>query len=145
MNRVVIERQPELIQWLCDRIGYVPSPYMQAIGSIGADNFLHGVVGFDGFNGASCQMHVAGEPGWMNRTILKAAFVHAFDKLNCACVLGAVPSGNAEALRLNLHLGFKTVATIPGAHPDGSLIIMCMYRHECRWLALRVPLDKVVH
>lgn len=134
MSKIVTDRQDELVRWLCERIGYTPTPSIRAIGSVGSDNVLHGVVGFDGFNGASCQMHVAGDPGWVNRAILHAAFDYPFNFAGCSVVLGVVPSGNAEALRFNERLGFRTVAVIPEAHPDGALVVMAMDREECRWL-----------
>lgn len=137
---LVNNNQELLVDWLCDRIGYVPTPYMRAIGSVGPDGNLNGVVGFDGFNGASVQMHVAGEPGWLDRAILRAAFHYPFVILDCAVVLGIVPSGNTAALRFNQDLGFTTVAIIPDAHPDGALILMQMRREECKWLKMRADM-----
>jgi hypothetical protein len=31
-------------------------------------------------------------------------------------------------------LGFREVASIPGAHPDGALHVLVMTKEECRWL-----------
>jgi RimJ/RimL family protein N-acetyltransferase len=93
------------------------------------------VVGFDGWNGSACEMHIAGEGSrWMSRELLFAAFDYPFNIGKCQIVLGRVPSGNTSAVRLNLHLGFKIEHTIRGAHPDGALHIMSMRREECRWL-----------
>lgn len=134
---LVNDQQGVLIDWLCSRIGYMPTPHMRAIGNINAAGSVCGVVGYDGFNGASVQMHVAGEPGWVDRAILRAAFHYPFVILGCRVVLGLVPSGNTVALQFNHDLGFTRVAEIPDAHPDGSLIVLQMRREECRWLKMR--------
>lgn len=123
-----------LTTWLCDRIGYVPTPNMRCIGRVSTQGHLMAVIGFDGWNGACCEMHVAGEGNWISRDLLFAAFDYPFNVGNCSLVIGRIPSGNKSALKLNLHLGFKVEHTIEGAHPDGSLVIMTMRRAECRWL-----------
>jgi RimJ/RimL family protein N-acetyltransferase len=106
-----------------------------------------GVVGFDGYNGASVMMHVYGEGNWVSRDLLKVAFDYPFNHLNCNLVMGLVPSGNKEALRMNRHLGFKVETTLEGAHPDGALILMVMRREECRWLKMkhRKDAEKALH
>jgi RimJ/RimL family protein N-acetyltransferase len=45
-----------------------------------------------------------------------------------------VPSGNKRALHFDKRMGFKEVARIKDAHPDGELIILSMRRDECRFL-----------
>ena len=126
--------QDILASWLCDRIGLKPTMDLRCIGRLdAAGRRIIGVIGYDGWNGASVQMHVAGEGNWVNRAILYAAFDYPFRVCNVDMVLGMVPSGNVAALRFNTHLGFKVEHEIVGAHPDGSLIIMSMTRAECRW------------
>ena len=126
-------RQEELKQWLCDRIGLVPTPDIRLIGSVRGDRIL-GVVGFDGYNGASLQMHVAGEQGWLTRDLIWATFDYAFNVCNVSMIMGLIPSGNSDAIRFNTKLGFKTELVLDGAHPDGSLWLMTMRRRECRFL-----------
>jgi len=127
--------QAELTSWLCERIGLIASPNMRCIGRLNSENKLIGVVGFDGYNGTSVMMHVAGEGNWISRNLLAAAFDYPFRVMGCNVVLGSVPSGNVAAQRLNLRLGFRTDAEIPGGHPDGALYLMSMQRYECRWIA----------
>lgn len=127
------DRQDELKQWLCDRIGLTPTSDIRLIGSVKGDRIL-GVVGYDGYNGASIQMHVAGEPGWLNRDLLWACFDYAFNVCKVNVIIGLVPSGNTDALRFNRSLGFKSRLVLDGAHPDGSLWLMTMTRGECRFL-----------
>ena len=125
--------QAELGIWLCDKIGLVPTPDLQCIASVIQDK-IKGVVGFDQYNGSSIVMHVAGEPGWITKDVLWAAFDYPFNVCKVSVILGFVPSGNADAIRFNQHLGFLVQTVIEGGHPDGSLIIMSMYREQCRFL-----------
>lgn len=79
-------------------------------------------------------MHVAGEPGWLTRDLIRCTFDYAFEVCKVNMIIGLVPSGNKDAIRFNTHLGFSTVTKLVGAHPDGSLILMTMTRGECRYL-----------
>ena len=131
---IVTERQDILGTWLCNRIGLTPSPNLRCIGNLSAEGGIIGVVGYDGFNGASAQMHSAGDGNWVTRDLLFAAFDYPFNVCKLNMVLGLLPSGNTQAIKFNTHLGFRTVLDLPGAHPDGSLIVMVMERRECRFL-----------
>jgi hypothetical protein len=129
---IVTAHQDILASWLCKRIGIVPSQNIKCIGNM-IDDKIVGVVGFDGYNGASVQMHVAGSGNWCTRSMLFATFDYPFRVLKCNVVLGLVPSGNADAINFNLRIGFKIIDEIEGAHPDGSLILIAMRREECRF------------
>ncbi len=131
---IVSAPQRELAQWLCERIGYMPTPHIRCIGNVSRDGKILGVVGFDGWNGASCQMHVAGEGNWVTRELLHAVFDYPFNVAGCRVVLGLVPSGNERALRFDKRVGFNEVARIEHAHPDGALIVLEMRREACRYL-----------
>lgn len=136
---ITVQHQDFLTQWLCERIGYVPSPHIKCIGSVDStDTTLRGVVGYDGFNGASVVMHMAGDPGWIDKAMLHAAFDYPFNTMGCNQVLAFVPSGNEAAMKINRRLGFEVVVELQGAHPDGSLFVMRMKRDNCKWLAPRV-------
>jgi hypothetical protein len=131
---ITTNHQDLLASWLCKRIGLTPTPAIRCIGRLNAAGTLMGVVGFDGYNGASVQMHVAGDGNWISRQLLWAAFDYPFNVMDCKVVFGLIPSGNRDAIRLNDHLGFQTDTVLPHAHPDGALIVMVMYREGCRWL-----------
>lgn len=130
---VYSDPQLPLRVWLCQRIGLAATENIQCLGSV-IGGRIRGVVGFDNYNGASIQMHSAGEPGWITKDMLWAAFDYPFNVCKVNVILGLVPSGNEVALRFNSHLGFKTKLVLDGAHPDGSLVLMTMERGECRYL-----------
>jgi RimJ/RimL family protein N-acetyltransferase len=131
---VLIGRPRELLfDWLHQRVGLTWSDDFTAIGRV-VNGELVGVVGFNSHNGSSCQMHMAGEgKHWATRKFITEIFRYAFDTLGYQVVFGVVPSGNPGALAINYRLGFKELATIPSAHPDGALHIVMMRREDCRW------------
>jgi RimJ/RimL family protein N-acetyltransferase len=125
----------KMVEFLCEKTGLVPTPHLRVIGRTDEKGEIIAVVGYDNYTGTSLAMHVAAAgPYWMTKGLLRAAFDYPFNVCGCKVVLGFVPSGNTEALRLNKHLGFKTEAIIEGAHPDGALHIMSMRREDCRWI-----------
>lgn len=106
-----------------------------AIGLMEDGELIAGVV-FDSWNGASCCMHVAAQEGkkWMTPSYLKVCFAYPFHQLKVNKILGLVGSKNEAALQFDLHLGFVPEATLEGAHPDGSLLVLSMTKAQCRWL-----------
>ena len=128
------QHQDVLARWLCEKIGYMPTPHIRCIGNVTKDGKILGVVGFDSWNGASCQMHVAGEGNWVTRELIRATFDYVFNVARLNVVLGLVPSSNAKALRFDRHVGFTEVARIKGGTPDGDLVILELRRENCRYL-----------
>lgn len=128
------QHQDVLARWLCEKIGYMPTPHIRCIGNVTKEGKILGVVGFDSWNGASCQMHVAGEGNWVTRELIRATFDYVFNVAGLNVVLGLVPSTNAKALRFDRHVGFAEVARIKGGVPDGDLVILELRRENCRYL-----------
>ena len=130
---IVTTRQDILASWLCKKIGLTPTQHIKCIGQIDAEGQrIIAVVGFDGYNGSSVMMHVAGErdANWCTKSLLFATFDYPFNKLNCKVVLGLVPSGNREAIRFNTRIGFHVENVLKDAHPDGSLILMSLRKPD---------------
>jgi len=126
--------QDILARWLCERIGYMPTPWLRCIGNVTPAGKILGVVGFDAWNGASCEMHVAGEGNWVTRDLLYATFDYVFNAANLNVVIGMVPSSNKKAIRFDKHVGFTEVGRIKNGASDGDLIIMQLRRENCRYL-----------
>lgn len=127
-------RQEEMVQYLKDKLQWIPSPAARTIGSVNADGRILGVVGYDNWNHASCTMDMAGEPGWITRDMIWAAFDYPFNVLGCKVVIASVASSNTRAMRIDDRLGFKTECVIPSAHPRGDLVIRSMRKEDCVWL-----------
>ena len=127
--------QTRLARWLCERIELAPTSHFVVIGNVDPNTHeIRGVVGYDGWNGAACEMHMAGSPGWITRELIWAAFDYPFNQAKCNVVIAKVPSGNTQALDIDRRLGFKTACILDGAHPDGALHILTMQKSDCRWL-----------
>lgn len=112
----------------------MPTPYIRCIANVTKNGKILGVVGFDSWNGASCQMHIAGEGNWLTRDLIHAAFDYAFNVADLNVVLGFVPSTNTKALRFDKHVGFVEVSRIKDGTPEGDLIILELRRENCRYL-----------
>lgn len=108
----------------------------QAIGRLSPlTKDLIGVVGYNGFCGQVCSMHMAGDGNWINRQLLWAAFDYPFNQAKCVQVFATVAETNYKALKLNLHLGFKTIGLVPNGWAEGvNLILLTMNKRDCRWL-----------
>lgn len=123
-----------LYEWLDNKVGLAYSTDFRALARV-IEGRIVGVVGYNGFNGVSCFMHMAGEgPRWVTRKFLYHAFKYPFETLGFKMIFGLVPSGNTRALKMDLKLGFREILFIPGGHPDGGLHLLQMNRDECRWL-----------
>ena len=95
---------------------------------------IRAVVVLCGFFGKSCMIHVESEgQHWMTKDFLKEVFNYPFNKLNLKVIIGTVAGSNEKALKLDRHLGFRDVATIPDAHDDGDLVILEMRPEYCKW------------
>lgn len=128
---IVTHDQPTLERFL--RAVEPEASYLRCIGNV-LNGKLVGVVGYDNYNGASIMAHTHGEGNWLTREFLRVMFHYPFVVCGVNVIIGLVPSGNARAIKFNKHLGFTTQLKIPGAHPDGSLVVMTMTRRECRYL-----------
>lgn len=116
--------------------GVHPSADLRMIGWVEGDS-LAICVGFNGFMGKVCQMHVAMRPDFRfsPRLMLREVFRYAFDECEREMVLGVVNSKNEEAMRYDLHLGFKPLFALPKMHDDGGdIVLLGMTKEECRWL-----------
>jgi hypothetical protein len=140
---IVTSNQDLLATWLCHKIKLTPTANIRCIGQIDKTRIV-GVIGFDGYNGASCMMHVAGEGNWCTRSLLWAAFDYPFNVMKCNVVFGLIPSSNMVSVQFTKRVGFKVLDEILDAHPDGSLLLMAMRPEECRWLDKRYARDIAV-
>lgn len=132
MRGFLTDRPPMVLHdWLHKRIGLPWSTDFRALARI-VDGKIVGCVGYEGFTGTSCRMHMAGEGNWITREFIRKAFGYPFKVLKLPMVFGVVPSGNKTALEIDLRLGFTEIIYIEGAHPDGGLHFLQLKRED--WL-----------
>lgn len=135
MKRVVLDRQREVGEWVCARLGSSFNPDLNTAIGLERDGQLIGGVVFDNFLGRSICIHVAADGGfWLTRDFLHAAFSYPFDQLGVSKLIGPVDSDNFEARRFDEHLGFIPEAVIKDAGRHGDLILYSMTRQQCRFL-----------
>lgn len=133
MKQIILHQDATVGQWVCARAGghYVEGT---AIGLAENGRLIAGVL-FDQYNGASIAMHVAAEgKRWMTREYLWMCFHYPFEQLKVKKIIGLVGEANRAARQFDEHLGFVIDARIPDAHPDGTLLIYTMQKHQCRFL-----------
>lgn len=120
-----------LHKWLNDRIGLHWSTDFRALARV-VNSEIVGVVGYEGFTGTACRMHMAGEGRWITREFVRRSLAYPFQILGLKMVFGVVPSGNRGALDIDLRLGFTELIYVPGAHPDGGLHFLQLTKEN--WL-----------
>lgn len=97
---------------------------------------LAGGVMFDAYLKRSIQMHVASfMPNWLTRDFLWVIFDYPFNQLGVDVIYGPVDSTNKHAIDFDKKIGFKEETRLKNATPGGDLIILSMYRADCRWLS----------
>jgi RimJ/RimL family protein N-acetyltransferase len=130
MRGFLTDRPPMVLhEWLHKRIGLPWSTDFRALARV-VDGQIVGCVGYEGFTGTSCRMHMAGEGNWITREFIRKAFRYPFNVLGLPMVFGVVPSGNRTALEIDLRLGFTELIYIDGAHPDGGLHFLQLKRED---------------
>jgi hypothetical protein len=108
------------------------------IASVSADGELMGGVVYQGYTGASVQMHVASfMPNWITKDLLWVTFHYPFEQLGVKKVFGQVGVHNTKALEFDLKLGFKEETRIADVYPEGDMALLSMYKADCRWLAIK--------
>lgn len=106
-----------------------------AIGLERHGEIIAGVV-YENYTGPNIFAHIAGIPGrrWMTRNFLYAIFHYPFVRLGVERITAPVEACNFDALRLNRNFGFENEAVLRGAMPSGDLILMVMWKQNCRFL-----------
>lgn len=121
--------------WVCERAGgtYSESRCV-AVGRETSDGRILGGFVYDGYNGKSIRMHVAGEGNWLSEELLHMAFWYPFEQLKVTKVIGLIESTNPRCIRLAKRLGFVQEAEIKDAAPDGDWLILTLTREQCKYL-----------
>jgi RimJ/RimL family protein N-acetyltransferase len=59
---------------------------------------------------------------------------YVYNQCGCKKMSGLVDASNEKAIKLNKHIGFKTEATLRDAGENGDLLIMSMWKDDCKIL-----------
>lgn len=134
-------------QILLKEIGVQPCADMRAMFWVDQEaGRIDWIVGYTGFIGKVCQMHMVNfKAGFTPRGLIHAAFDYPFNQLGLHSVLGVVNSKNEQAMRYDTKLGFKEVLRMPGSHDDGGdLVLLKMDRAQCRWIKEKQDEERMV-
>lgn len=122
---------------LLQEVGVQPCADMQALAWINKEtNQIEWVVGYTGFIGKTCQMHVVNlGTRRVPRKLLWAAFDYPFNQVGLKTIFGIVNSNNERAMQFDRHLGFKEAMRFDGLHEGGGdMVILRMNKDDCRWI-----------
>ena len=110
-------------------------PEAQAIGLERHGEMVAGVV-YENWNGASFVCHIVVE-GLMTPAYLAAIFHYPFVHCGARLIIAPVAESNENSIRFVKKLGFREIARLPEAHPDGSLLLFTMTAEQCRFIGER--------
>ena len=134
--RLLLNDASRLVSWAEKIIGCHFFPDAVALGW-GDDAIIRATVVYDRWTETDCAMHLAsdGTRRWMTRQALAAAYFYPFVQNDRRRVTGLVEASNADALRLNLHMGWRKEGVMrAGARNGDDLIVLGMLRSECRFI-----------
>lgn len=131
----IISVSPELRLEAEHRLETTFTPAAQFIGRLRPDHSVWGVVVFDRFSTYDCQMHFAGDKGWVNRELIRCAFAYPFRQLGLARVTGMVDATNQRVIAMDQKMGFRIEGCMRNALGDRDVIVMGMTKEECRYLS----------
>jgi hypothetical protein len=118
-------------------IGVKPTSDLQAIFWANPETqIIEWCVGFDGFLGKTCQIHVVNfSKKYTPRKLLFAVFDYAFNKAGVETLIGTVNSLNEQAMQYDQNLGFTEKCRFEGVHDNGGdLVIFEMKKADCRFI-----------
>ncbi len=121
---------------IAEAAGVIFNPKVDPVISREVDGECVGGVIYNGYapNGSIC-MHMAGfNKHWINRDMLWVCFDYPFNRLRVKKIFANMPASNAEAISMNRRFGFLREFSVKDVFEDGDLIVMDMYKHECKWL-----------
>lgn len=105
----------------------------RAIGLEQGGRLIGGAV-FSNYCGGSISISVAGNPGWLTRAFLRAAFAYPFRQLCIRRVTAYVASRNVVSQRLTEGVGFVRESVMERGLADDDLIVYRMFNEDCRWI-----------
>ena len=107
----------------------------EAIGLKRHGEMVSGVI-YENWNGVSLVVHIAVQ-GLLTPSYLHAIHHYPFVVAGADKLIAPIGEGNEESIRFVSKLGFKQEGRIPGAHPDGALLLYTMSKRDCRYLGER--------
>lgn len=140
-----IEEKAVLAAYIASKIGTSPQALIGQtpfeVASITRHGRPMGAVLYANYRKHSVEMTVAGEPGWISRGSIQAAFHFPFIQLGVWNVLAMVNRNNAASRELSRRIGFTELCVIEtGGHRGEDIILYGMTRDKCLWISDEAPI-----
>ena len=137
--RLYIPSSPDEIRgvmaFICERVDEFDPPENASVMASVASKGILGAVAYHNFRVSDIEMVCAGEPGWLNRTALRAYFGYPFVQLGCRRVTAVCHRKNKHARKFVEKLGWKMEGVHREAMADGGdAISYGMLRQHCKWI-----------
>ena len=130
---IVSDRQDEQRRYLELHTKGRYDPALSRFIGLEKDGQFVAVAGFDSYNGASMQVHLA-ITGKLTKSYIRYVYNYAFNTAKVNKLVGLVSSSNHKAIKFDLHSGFVEEGRIKDGYPDGDIVILTMTREQCRFL-----------
>jgi RimJ/RimL family protein N-acetyltransferase len=102
---------------------------------------LIAVTSYGKFNQVSMHAHIAiAEGERLTREFIWYMLYYPFEQAGVNALIILVDAANEKAIRLQNHLGYETVGTIPNSCPNGAMLVRVLYKDNCRWLKTPIKL-----
>ena len=141
-----IEEKAVLAAYIASKIGTTPQALIGSmpfeVASITRKGRPMGAVLYTNYRKHSVEMTVAGEPGWLSRGSIQAAFHFPFCQLGVWTVLAMVNRNNAASRELARRIGFAELCVIETGGTRGEdLILYALTRDKCLWINDEAPIQ----
>ena len=130
---------PQVVEWVAKRTNEFGN-FGAAVGiGLERDGEIIGGVVLNEYNGVNINVHIASDESkrWMNKEFLWYVLHYCFEEAKVNRVTALIGEGNKAAIHLNERIGFKHEAAIEGAHPTGKMLILGMFKKDCKWLNIK--------
>jgi RimJ/RimL family protein N-acetyltransferase len=93
--------------------------------------------------GGSIKIHVTSwDPRWISRGLLYIVFDYPFNQLGVKKIFADIRRSDVRTFQFAVKAGFKAEAGSEGVYPDDDMLVMSLYRDDCRFLGVS-PAHKV--
>ena len=92
-----------------------------------------GAFAFANYTGDTVDIHMAGERGWCTRKLLRLMWAYVWDQLGCTRLTVYVREDRAEALAIDLRVGFQIEGYMRQADSGLGVWVLGMLRGDCSY------------
>lgn len=130
----IVNDADRVMPWVMERTqDNFPRGCEAALGAEVDGELLAGVV-YDHYTGPCVTATIAIDHKNLNRAFVNAMFRYPFEQLGVEKIIVYVNSSNKESMLLARKLDFDVEAVVEEVYPDGDMMILSLYKEQCKWL-----------